>query len=123
MAVQLKRVYLKPAKSDGCRILVDRLWPRGLSKQKAKVDHWLRDIAPSTGLRKWYGHDPERWTEFQRRYIDELKHNAEVWKPISKAAHGHRVTLVFGWKDMEHNNAVVLQRFLSTHGKTARSRS
>jgi uncharacterized protein YeaO (DUF488 family) len=69
MSVKLKRVYLKPAASDGLRILVDRLWPRGLTKRKAKVDHWLRDIAPSTNLRKWYGHDPARWSEFKRRYV------------------------------------------------------
>ena len=80
MAIKLKRVYLKPEKSDGCRILVDRLWPRGLSKQKAKVDHWLRDIAPSTALRKWYGHDPRRWAGFQRRYRTELKGEKEALK-------------------------------------------
>ena len=121
--ITIKRAYDPPSSSDGTRVLVDRLWPRGISKEKLKLDMWLKEVAPSATLRQWFSHDPERWTEFQRRYIDELKHNADVWKPISKAAHGHRVTLVFGSKDMEHNNAVVLQKFLSTYGKTARSRS
>jgi uncharacterized protein YeaO (DUF488 family) len=113
MAVQLKRVYLKPAKSDGCRILVDRLWPRGLSKQKAKVDHWLRDIAPSTGLRKWYGHDPERWTEFQRRYRAELKVRKDAVKELKALLKQHRdVTFLFSSKEEELNNAAALKAYL-----------
>ena len=113
MAVQLKRVYLKPAKSDGCRILVDRLWPRGLSKQKAKVDHWLRDIAPSTGLRKWYSHDPERWTEFQRRYRAELKVRKDAVKELKALLKQHRdVTFLFSSKEEELNNAAALKAYL-----------
>jgi uncharacterized protein YeaO (DUF488 family) len=102
-------------------VLVDGLWPRGISREKLKLDMWLKDVAPSASLRKWFSHDLERWVEFQRRYIDELKHNATAWKPIADAAHDHHVTLVFGSKDLEHNNAVVLQRFLITHGKTTHS--
>lgn len=113
MAVQLKRVYLKPAKSDGCRILVDRLWPRGLSKQKAKVDHWLRDIAPSTALRKWYGHDPERWTEFQRRYRAELKDEKDAVKELKALLKQHRTaTFLFSSKEEKLNNAAALKAYL-----------
>jgi uncharacterized protein YeaO (DUF488 family) len=77
MEINLKRVYENPTKEDGIRVLVDRLWPRGLTKQKAKIDLWLKDIAPSTGLRKWFGHDPEKWKEFRKRYRKELKKNKE----------------------------------------------
>ncbi|HEY1576980.1 MAG TPA: DUF488 domain-containing protein [Terracidiphilus sp.] len=116
--ITIKRAYDPPSPSDGTRVLVDGLWPRGISKEKLKLDMWLKDIAPSAALRKWFSHDPERWAEFQRRYIDELKQNAQAWGPIAEAAHNHHVTLVFGSKDVEHNNAVVLQNFLSTHGNT-----
>jgi uncharacterized protein YeaO (DUF488 family) len=113
MAVRVKRVYLKPEKSDGCRILVDRLWPRGLSKQKAKVDHWLRDIAPSTRLRKWYGHDPQRWVEFQRRYRTELKDEKDAVQGLKALLKRHKtVTLLFSSKEAELNNAAALKRYL-----------
>ena len=113
MAVKLKRVYLKPEKADGCRILVDRLWPRGLSKQKAKVDHWLRDLAPSTALRKWYGHDPERWTEFQRRYRAELKGERDAVQELKVLLKQHRTaTLLFSSKEEKLNNAVALKAYL-----------
>src|ERR1700757_24091 len=113
MAVQLKRVYLKPAKSDGCRILVDRLWPRGLSKRRAKVDHWLRDIAPSTTLRKWYGHDPKRWAEFKRRYRAELKREREALQEVKVLLKQHRsVTFVFSSKEEKLNNAAALKAYL-----------
>jgi len=115
--ITIKRAYDAPSPSDGTRVLVDGLWPRGISKDKLKLDMWLKEVAPSASLRKWFSHDPERWPEFQRRYTDELKHNAEAWKPIAEAAHKHRVTLIFGSKDVEHNNAVVLQHFLRAHGK------
>lgn len=118
--ISIKRAYDPPSASDGTRVLVDGLWPRGISKEKLKLDMWLKDVAPSAALRKWFSHDTERWAEFQRRYIDELKNNAAAWKPIADAAHGH-VTLVFGSKDVEHNNAVVLQRFLETRSKATRS--
>lgn len=112
MMIKLKRVYEKPEKADGLRILVDRLWPRGLTKAKAKLDLWLKEIAPSTELRKWFGHDPEKWKEFQRRYRAELKsHPDEVGVIKSKAREGI-VTLLYGARDQQHNEAVVLQRFL-----------
>lgn len=119
--ISIKRAYDPPSPSDGTRVLVDGLWPRGISKEQLKLDMWLKDVAPSATLRKWFSHDTERWEEFQRRYIDELKHNATAWKPIADAAHSHHVTLVFGSKDVEHNNAVVLQRFLGTQSNTMRS--
>ncbi|HEY4128500.1 MAG TPA: DUF488 family protein [Gammaproteobacteria bacterium] len=113
MAVHIKRIYDKPEKTDGCRILVDRLWPRGLSKQKAKVDHWLRDVAPSTRLRKWYGHDPERWTEFQRRYRAELKTEKDAVKKLKALLKQHKAaTLLFSSKVEKLNNAVALKAYL-----------
>lgn len=113
MAVKLKRVYLKPVKIDGCRILVDRLWPRGLSKAKAEVDHWLRDIAPSNALRKWYGHDPERWPEFKRRYGAELKKNKEAVQELRALLKTHKtVTFLFSSKEEKLNNAVALKAYL-----------
>src|SRR4051812_6887085 len=104
----MKRVYEPPAPSDGHRILVDRLWPRGLSKEKAAVDRWMKEIAPSTELRRWFGHDPERWPEFQRRYREELRRNEELVREIAKLASRGRVTLVYGARDDAHNDAVVL---------------
>lgn len=113
MAVRLKRVYLKPEKSDGYRILVDRLWPRGLSKQQAKVDHWLRDIAPSTALRRWYGHDPKRWAEFQRRYRMELKDEKDAVQGLKALLKQHKTaTFLFSSKEEQINNAVALKRYL-----------
>jgi uncharacterized protein YeaO (DUF488 family) len=113
MTIKLKRVYLKPAPSDGCRILVDRLWPRGLSKAKARVDHWLRDIAPSTALRKWYGHDPDRWAEFQRRYRAELKAEKEGLGEMKALLKQHRsVTFLFSSKEERLNNAAALKAYL-----------
>ena len=121
--ITIKRAYDPPSPSDGTRVLVDGLWPRGISKETLKLDMWLKEVAPSATLRKWFSHDPQRWAEFQRRYTEELKYNTAGWKPIAEAAHEHHVTLVFGSKDVEHNNAVVLQKFLSTHDKTTHSRS
>ena len=113
MAVKLKRIYLKPEKSDGCRILVDRLWPRGLSKSKAKVDHWSRDLAPSTALRKWYGHDPKRWAEFQRRYRKELKGEKDAVLELKTLLKQHRtVTFLFSSKEEKLNNAAALKAYL-----------
>ncbi|HEY3645652.1 MAG TPA: DUF488 family protein [Gammaproteobacteria bacterium] len=113
MPVHIKRIYLKSAKSDGCRVLVDRLWPRGLSKAKAKVDRWLRDIAPSTRLRKWYGHDPERWTEFKRRYRAELKGEKDAVRDLKALLKEHKtVTLLFSSKEEQRNNAVALKTYL-----------
>ena len=112
MTIQIKRAYAAPEKSDGFRILVDRLWPRGLTKEKARVDLWLKDVAPSNELRKWFAHDPARWSGFQSRYLDELKAASEPLHLIKdKAAHA-TVTLLFAAKDEEHNEAVVLKKLL-----------
>lgn len=113
MKVALKRVYEAPAKTDGTRILVDRLWPRGLSKDKASVDLWLKEIAPSTELRKWFGHDPEKWEEFQRRYRAELKANGDAVSELRAALADGPATLVYGAKDKAHNDAVVLADYLA----------
>jgi uncharacterized protein YeaO (DUF488 family) len=118
MTVSIKRAYDPPAAKDGVRILVDRLWPRGVSKESLRLDMWLKDVAPSAELRKWFGHDPQRWTEFERRYVNELKQNAAAWQPLLEAARKHHVTLIFGAKDAEHNNAVVLSSFLKDRNTT-----
>ena len=112
MSIKLKRVYEKPDKTDGLRILVDRLWPRGLTKAKATLDLWLKKIAPSTELRKWFGHDPKKWTEFRRRYRAELKSHPEELKMIRSKAKEGTVTLLYGARDQEHNEAIVLQQLL-----------
>jgi uncharacterized protein YeaO (DUF488 family) len=112
MHVRIKRVYLQPNEEDGARILVDRLWPRGLTKEKARVDLWLKNIAPSTELRKWFGHDPDKWTEFQMRYRAELRNNQEQVSLLKQEAAKGSITLVYGAKDEEHNEAVVLQKLL-----------
>lgn len=106
---RIKRVYELPDKPDGRRILVDRLWPRGLTKEKASIDLWLKDIAPSTELRKWFDHDPGRWEEFKERYLDELKGNSEQIQLLKQELDKGIVTLVYGAKDEEHNQAVVIQ--------------
>ena len=115
MTISIKRAYDPPSPEDGVRILVDRLWPRGVSKENLRLDMWLKDVAPSDALRQWFGHDPKRWTEFERRYSEQLKQNTAAWEPIAEAARKHHVTLIFGAKDTEHNNAVVLSHFLRTH--------
>ena len=112
MSIKLKRVYEKPAKDDGIRILVDRLWPRGLTKQKAALDLWSKEIAPSTELRKWFGHDPKKWTEFRRRYRAELKSHPDELKMIKSKEKEGTVTLLYGARDQEHNEAIVLQQLL-----------
>lgn len=112
MRVAIKRVYEEPDREDGMRILVDRLWPRGLSKEKAQVDLWLKDIAPSTELRKWFSHDPGKWTEFQARYHQELKLKAELLAELKEKAAKGQVTLLYGAKDEAHNEAVVLKELL-----------
>ena len=109
MDIKIKRVYEQPDKNDGMRILVDRLWPRGLTKEKAGVDLWLKDIAPSIELRKWFNHDPDKWDKFKKRYLIERKENTEqVWLLKQELEKGV-VTLVYGAKDKEHNEALVLQ--------------
>jgi uncharacterized protein YeaO (DUF488 family) len=113
MKIKLKRVYEEPEKLDGTRILVDRLWPRGLTKEKAHVDLWLKEVAPSTELRKWFAHDPTRWLEFKTRYLAELKHNSEQVEILKQAIVKGPTTLLYGAKDQQHNEAVVLQNLLS----------
>jgi uncharacterized protein YeaO (DUF488 family) len=110
--IRLKRVYGPPAPEDGVRILVDRLWPRGLSKEKAAVDHWMKEIAPSAELRKWFGHDPGRWAEFRRRYMEELRQHTALLEQIRELASERKVTLLFGAHDRDHNDAVVLAEVL-----------
>jgi uncharacterized protein YeaO (DUF488 family) len=107
--VRVKRAYDPPAPDDGLRVLVDRLWPRGLKRQKAKIDLWLKDVAPSTELRRWFGHDPARWAEFQDRYRAELAGNAALRELLGIVKQRRRVTLLFGARDVEHNDAVVLR--------------
>ncbi len=107
--VQLKRVYEPAAPEDGMRVLVDRLWPRGLRKADAAIDRWMKDIAPSTELRQWFGHDLERWPEFRRRYTTELQQQAAAVDELRELARGGRVTLVFAAHDEAHNDAVVLR--------------
>ena len=115
--LQIKRAYEPPAKSDGTRILVERLWPRGIKKEVLKLDAWLKEVAPSTALRKWFGHEPAKWAEFQRRYRVELNGHPEAWQPILDAAAKGEVTLLFSSHDAEHNNVVALRAFLLEHGK------
>jgi uncharacterized protein YeaO (DUF488 family) len=115
VSVQLKRVYDAPAKSDGRRVLVDRIWPRGLTKREAHVDEWLKEIAPSTKLRKWFAHDPARWKEFKKRYAAELDEQRDQVEHLARAAKQRTVTLLFGAKDTEHNNAVALKDYIARH--------
>lgn len=107
--LRLKRAYEPAAPDDGVRVLVDRLWPRGLRKSDAAIDRWMKDIAPSTQLRQWFGHDPERWPEFRRRYVKELQQQAAAVDELRELARGRPVTLVFAAHDEAHNDAVVLR--------------
>ncbi len=109
--IRTKRAYEAPARTDGRRILVERLWPRGMKKE-ALAAEWLKDVAPSTELRKWYAHDVERWPEFQRRYREELEANPEAWKALVEASERGTVTLLYSAHDEEHNSAIVLKAFL-----------
>ncbi|MFI5274571.1 MAG: DUF488 domain-containing protein [Ktedonobacterales bacterium] len=111
--IQIKRTYDPPARGDGRRILVERLWPRGMSKQRLAADAWLKEVAPSTQLRKWFDHRVERWPEFQRRYRRELSENPAGWEPILRAAARRRVTLLYSAHDTLHNGAVVLSDYLA----------
>lgn len=112
--ITLKRAYEPVAREDGTRFLVERLWPRGVRKDALRLDAWLEEVAPSTKLRQWFGHDPAKWPEFQRRYRAELDRNAEALSPILKAARRGRVTLVYSSHDQEHNNAVVVKTYVES---------
>lgn len=112
MNIKIKRVYEHPEKDDGTRILVDRLWPRGLTKKKASVDLWLKDIAPSTELRKWFAHDPDKWKRFRARYQTEIRNNHDLIKVLKQKAREGTITLIYGARDQKHNEALVLKQFL-----------
>jgi uncharacterized protein YeaO (DUF488 family) len=110
--ITVKRAYDRMSAADGTRFLVERLWPRGVHKATLRIDGWLKDVAPSTELRKWFNHDPGRWDEFRRRYCRELDSEPDAWRPIVSAARRGRVTLVYSSHDTDHNNAVALQEYL-----------
>src|SRR6187401_373017 len=110
--IRLKRAYDRPAQRDGLRILVERLWPRGVSKKEAAIDLWLKDVAPSTELRKWYSHDPERWPEFRRHYWAELKQQGDLLLLLKHRTTEGSVTFVYAAHDEEHNSAVALKEYL-----------
>jgi len=110
--IDVKRVYDSTSRTDGERILVERLWPRGVSKAKLHLNAWLKDVAPSTELRRWFGHDPAKWSRFRLMYFRELDAQPETWRPIVSAAKHGRVTLVYSSRDTEHNNAVALKQYL-----------
>jgi len=113
--IKLKRVYDKPSSKDGFRVLVERLWPRGLTKQEVAVDLWLKDVAPSPELRKWFRHDPARWKQFQERYREELREKQEAVRLLKQTAKKRTVTLVYAARDEEYNGALVLKRRLEGH--------
>ena len=110
--LKTKRVYESAERSDGTRFLVDRLWPRGIKKEELKMKAWLKEVAPSPEIRKWFAHDPAKWKDFQERYRAELKANPEAWRPILEAAKQGTVTLLYSARDTEHNSAVLLKGFL-----------
>jgi uncharacterized protein YeaO (DUF488 family) len=120
MRIKVKRIYDPPSPEDGTRLLVDRIWPRGLSKESAKIDAWLKDFAPSTELRRWFGHDPARWAEFQKRYYAELDKKPDLKKTILPPKTKGTVTLLFGARDTEHNNAVALKSYLQPSSSKAK---
>jgi uncharacterized protein YeaO (DUF488 family) len=112
MGIAIKRVYEAPAEGDGYRVLIDRLWPRGLKKEAVAMDVWARELAPSTELRKWFGHDPARWDEFRQRYAAELAGSASVWQALARRSAQEPVTLLYGARDEAHNDAVALKALM-----------
>lgn len=123
--IQVKRVYEPPEKSDGARFLVDHLWPRGLKKEALQVERWVKHVSPSNELRAWFGHEPIKWKEFQRRYFAELDQQPDTWEPLLEIAREKDITLVFSARDIEHNNAIALKWYLEKKlaRKTRRRRS
>jgi uncharacterized protein YeaO (DUF488 family) len=117
--IQTKRAYEPASKTDGTRILVERLWPRGIKKEALSLDNWLKDVAPSTELRQWFQHDPAKWQEFRKRYSRELEENPEPWQRLLSRARRGRLTLVYSSHDEEHNNAVALKEFLERKLKSS----
>ncbi len=112
MSITIRRVYDKPGKNEGFRVLVDRVWPRGVSREEAGIDDWNKDVAPSAGLRKWFGHEPGKWAEFRKRYWQELDDNLAAVASLLEKVRKGRVTLVFGARDQQHNNAVALREYI-----------
>ncbi len=119
--IVIKRAYQPATQQDGRRFLVERLWPRGIKKEALKMDAWLKDVAPSTPLRQWFGHKPERWAEFRRRYQKELSENAAALAPILDAADEGPVTLLYSAHDVEHNGALVLRNYLVSRQRRSKS--
>jgi uncharacterized protein YeaO (DUF488 family) len=117
MRIRLKRAYAAPAPDDGLRILVERLWPRGLSKERAAVDLWVKDAAPSPELRRWYGHDPAKWDEFRKRYRAELRQNKDSVEELRRKCRGKTVTFVYAARDEDRNSALVLKDYLEGRGQ------
>lgn len=115
--IKIKRVYDEPAKEDGFRILIDRLWPRGFTKEKAAIDEWAKDLAPSTELRTWFRHSAVLWKDFEKKYLAELKQNKAMADFLEQHKDKKRITLIFATKDLEHNHAIVLQEYLEEHLK------
>ncbi|HVA97113.1 MAG TPA: DUF488 domain-containing protein [Candidatus Acidoferrales bacterium] len=112
--IQIKRIYEDYRETDGARVLVDRLWPRGVSKEKAHLDLWLKDIAPSNELRTWFGHDPKKWNDFHTKYLSELKNKTELINQVKQLEKKHKtVTLLYGAKDTKHNQAVIITELLT----------
>ena len=121
--IKVKRAYEPVSRTDGARFLVERLWPRGVLKAKLPIDAWLKEVGPSTELRKWFSHDPEKWGEFRQRYFRELDSRPQAWQPIVSASRRGSVTLVYSSHDTRHNNAVALQEYLRRKSRRpARSR-
>jgi uncharacterized protein YeaO (DUF488 family) len=120
--IRIKRTYDPPARGDGRRILVERLWPRGMKKETLAVDSWTKEVAPSTGLRKWFDHRVERWEEFRQRYRDELNANTGAWEPILDASRRGTVTLLYSAHDILHNGAVILRDYLAGRAAEGSSR-
>ncbi len=117
--VRLKRVYDPPSPQDGLRVLVDRLWPRGLAKADAEIDEWLKDVAPSSTLRKWFNHDPARWDAFRRRYADELARRPDALEQLRALARRRRLTLLYAAKDPAHNHALALKAMLGSRSRAS----
>jgi len=115
--IRLKRAHDAISRTDGTRFLVERLWPRGVSKATLQLDAWLKEVGPSTALRKWFSHDPEKWREFRRRYFRELDSRPEAWQPITSAARRGQVTLVYSSHDTEHNNAIALKDYVQAKSR------
>lgn len=114
MPIRIKRVYVPAAKSDGMRYLVDHIWPRGVKKDALSIEDWLKELGPSTELRKWFGHDPKRWPEFKKRYFKELTLKDDLWRPIVAIGRRQTVTLLYSARDEERNQAVALKEFLES---------